>query len=332
MTKKYLDLYGLKKYDSLIKDLVTEKVSAVDPAKVVNSTTSYTTLDAIAADVLANPGKVLRVAYTLVSTSIILPPSGLNYGNAYYLFRALANPTEITSDGEPTVGVIEVTFENISTATSGMRPFGYLRKGYAGSLTKWWWSSWSTNAFQQTLISGSNIKTVGGTSLLSSGNISFKTINSNSIIGSGNIAIESGASIFYSYNGTLTSQSQSSADISSLDITPTVDFVVLPEGHKYLVLYYANVANSYMSTSNSIGVIETIGESGVPYGTVMAYKLAYVEDDSTSTGIWKRNPAMYMSTVHYVDATTQAMRVAPYIGTTYMSSSTNKIQFIVLQF
>lgn len=42
---------------------------------------------------------------------------------------------------------------------------------------------------QATLVSGTNIKTVGGESLLGSGNVAFKTINSNSIIGSGDISL-----------------------------------------------------------------------------------------------------------------------------------------------
>lgn len=42
---------------------------------------------------------------------------------------------------------------------------------------------------QEKLVSGDNIKTVGGTSVLGSGNIAFKTINGASVVGSGEITI-----------------------------------------------------------------------------------------------------------------------------------------------
>ena len=73
----------------------------------------------------------------------------------------------------------------------------------------------SLSGKQATLVSGTNIKTVGGTSLLGTGNITlfsgayadltgaptFKTINGNSIIGSGDITISGGGSSFSgSYN------------------------------------------------------------------------------------------------------------------------------------
>lgn len=60
----------------------------------------------------------------------------------------------------------------------------------------------SLNAKQNTLVSGSNIKTVNGNSLLGSGNIAvqptlvsgtnIKTVNGNSLLGSGNITISGG--------------------------------------------------------------------------------------------------------------------------------------------
>lgn len=51
---------------------------------------------------------------------------------------------------------------------------------------------------QDTLVSGTNIKTVGGSSLLGSGDVSFKTIGTNSVLGSGDISFKTvgGVSIF----------------------------------------------------------------------------------------------------------------------------------------
>lgn len=56
------------------------------------------------------------------------------------------------------------------------------------------------NAKQEKLVSGSNIKTVGGTSVLGSGNIAFKTINNTPIVGSGNINISQAANTVFFTN------------------------------------------------------------------------------------------------------------------------------------
>lgn len=65
--------------------------------------------------------------------------------------------------------------------------------------------------FQETLISGTNIKTVNSTSLLGSGNVSvqptlvsgtnIKTVNGNSLLGSGDLAVSSLPSVTISDNG-----------------------------------------------------------------------------------------------------------------------------------
>lgn len=54
------------------------------------------------------------------------------------------------------------------------------------------------DAKQDTLVSGTSIKTVGGNSLLGSGDVSFKTIGANSVLGSGDIEFKTvgGVSIF----------------------------------------------------------------------------------------------------------------------------------------
>lgn len=54
------------------------------------------------------------------------------------------------------------------------------------------------DAKQDELVSGTNIKTVGGSSLLGSGDVSFKTIGTNSVLGSGDISFKTvgGVSIF----------------------------------------------------------------------------------------------------------------------------------------
>lgn len=113
---------------------VAEAVSTINATQA--STTSFTTLEAIATAAIEASPKVLRVPYANIPTSLITPPSGLSYGTCYFLFRVLAKPD---SSG---VGVIEVSFENISTSTKNIRPFGYLRQGISGTTTEWWWSDW----------------------------------------------------------------------------------------------------------------------------------------------------------------------------------------------
>lgn len=101
----------------------------------------YYTLEAIANAAIAASPKVLRVGYTMIPTNLIKPPSGLNYGAAYYIFRVLVKPYSNT------LGVIEVTFENTSTTTKEIRPIGYISQGISGIEQTWWWSGWTTEQF-----------------------------------------------------------------------------------------------------------------------------------------------------------------------------------------
>ncbi len=148
-------------------------VTVENDAAVYDYSGTLQTLSALASAVLAAHPKVLRVSYTSIPTSLITPPTGLNYGNAFYLFRVLARQSMVSSTS--TLAVIEVTFENVSTSTTGIRPVGYIRQGKGGSLSTWWWSGWTSDEFQEKLVSGTNIKTVNGASLLGSGNIVINT-------------------------------------------------------------------------------------------------------------------------------------------------------------
>lgn len=148
-------------------------VTVENDAAVYDYSGTLQTLSALASAVLAAHPKVLRVSYTSIPTSLITPPTGLNYGNAFYLFRVLARQSIVGSTS--TLAVIEVTFENVSTSTTGIRPVGYIRQGKGGSLSTWWWSGWTSDEFQEKLVSGTNIKTVNGASLLGSGNIVINT-------------------------------------------------------------------------------------------------------------------------------------------------------------
>lgn len=109
----------------------------------IDSTSTFASVGAIAAAALVAPAKVLRVPYGNIPTTLITPPSGINYGSAYYLFKVFAQPLAI--DGKSTLGVIEVTFENYSTSSQGIRPIGYIRQGLSDNKTTWWWSGWNEN-------------------------------------------------------------------------------------------------------------------------------------------------------------------------------------------
>ena len=119
----------------------TTRAAKADLAAVEVVDTAFSSLEAIATTVLSLNPKVLRVSYTNIPTTLITPPSGINYGDAFYLFRVLAKPSSV--NGTDTLGVIEVTFENISTQLGGVRPIGYIRQGKGGVLSTWWFSDWS---------------------------------------------------------------------------------------------------------------------------------------------------------------------------------------------
>lgn len=104
------------------------------------SSTVYSALDMLATAAISASPKALRIPYAKVNTGIIAPPSALNYGTCYYILRVLAKP----SSG---AGVIEVTFENVSTSTKGIRPIGYIRQGIGGTTSTWWWSGWTSETF-----------------------------------------------------------------------------------------------------------------------------------------------------------------------------------------
>lgn len=110
----------------------------------IASTSSFISLLGIANTVIAHGEKALRVDYGKIPASLIPPPEDIAQGNAFYIFKCIAKPS---TWGESTsAGVIEVTYENISTPVTGIRPIGYLRKGYNGNVNTWWWSGWTNYA------------------------------------------------------------------------------------------------------------------------------------------------------------------------------------------
>lgn len=105
-------------------------------------------------------------------------------------------------------GVVSLSAADVGAATtaqglladSALQPaaIGTTVQAYSSNLTGW--SGLSTTAKQDTLVSGTNIKTINTTSLLGSGDVSvqatlvsgtnIKTINSTSLLGSGDVAVQ----------------------------------------------------------------------------------------------------------------------------------------------
>lgn len=163
-----------------------------------------------------------------------------------------------------------------------------------------------------------------------------KPTDNNDVVRLGDLggAIGGGGSVFYTFNGQLTDQSLiiSTGESVPIDVSPANEWINLPQGHKYLVLYYVHYKQSYPSTQNWMGFVVRDGD-GIPYGDLYYYKMAYFPSEwTTSTDNNARQMLTFMTTFGLIDATSGIKGVAPYLATDYTTGNSNDAQVVILQF
>jgi len=158
-------------------------------------------------------------------------------------------------DGASGGGVTDVTGTDPIVSTGGSTPDISIRQ--SGSIDDGYLSSSDWNTFnnkQDTLVSGTNIKSLNGTSLLGSGGLSvqptlvsgtnIKTINSTSILGSGDIDVQDTL-----VSGTNIKTINGNSVLGSGDITINGGIVGV---HSLLFIPGASVTNQMMTSSATL--------------------------------------------------------------------------------
>lgn len=167
---------------------------------------------------------------------------------------------------------------------------------------------------QDTLVSGTNIKTINSTSLLGSGNIAvqptlvsgtnIKTVNNESLLGSGNISIAGGGSknIWYGTCDTTASTAAKVVTTSSQDFSLTIGNIVV---------VFASTANTYNGAATlNVDGTGAIGIVSVGTTTTLRY-------------YWKAGEAiMFVYNGTNFVMLEQGVATTTYYGVTKLSSST----------